>query len=116
MEKSQKRKLTRELVQQMRKDYGEGVTQGALARYYGVSVVQVGRIVRGECWMEGAGDRMPTQAEMDASLARLLKIQEDVQKYGPSPAPWERKRAPEYELPVSEEVEAKVRSILGKEN
>lgn len=116
MEKNQTRKLSGELVMQMRQMYGEGATQGHLARYFGVSIGHVGRIVRGEVRQEGTGARMPTQAEMDASLARLLKIQEDVQKYGPSPAPWERKRVPEYELPVSEEVEAKVRSILGKES
>lgn len=110
MEKNTSRKLTLELVQQMRKDYGDGATQGALARYYGVSVVQVGRIVRGECWMEGAGVRMPTQAEMDATLARLLAIQEDVKKYGPTPAPWERKAA-RPELEISPEVQERARSF-----
>lgn len=72
------RKLGLEQVQEMRRLYGEGVTQGALARHFGMSVGQVGRIVRGESWQEGAGNRMPTQAEQDATLKRLLDLQERV--------------------------------------
>ena len=47
------RKLTAYEVAEMRKSYAEGATQGALARSYGVSVGQVGRIVRGESWQAG---------------------------------------------------------------
>lgn len=71
-------KMTKEQVQEMRRMYGEGVTQGALSRHFRLGVAQVGRIVRGECWIEGAGARAPTQAEMDATLGRLLALQERV--------------------------------------
>jgi len=73
------RKATRKLsagdVRQMRELYGEGATQGALARHFGMSIGQVGRIVRGESWAEGAGERTPTQAEFDGILQRLQMVQ-----------------------------------------
>lgn len=68
-------KLTKDSVQQMRELYGKGATQGALARHFRVGVAQVGRIVRGEVWVEGAGERLPTQAEQDAVLGRLMQLQ-----------------------------------------
>lgn len=71
-------KMTQEMVAEMRRLYGEGATQGALARHFGLGVAQVGRIVRGECWQAGAGRRAPTQAEADAVLARLIVVQEQV--------------------------------------
>ena len=49
----------------------EGATQGALARHFQLGIAQVGRIVRGECWMKGAGARMPTQAEGEAIVASM---------------------------------------------
>lgn len=69
-------KMTVELVAEMRRMYGEGATQGSLARHYGLGVAQVGRIVRGECWQAGAGRRMPTQAEADGIAARMLALQQ----------------------------------------
>ena len=69
-------KMTQEQVQEMRRMYGEGATQGALARHFQLGIAQVGRIVRGECWLKGAGLRLPTQAEADAMLGRLLAMQE----------------------------------------
>lgn len=71
-------KMTQEKVQEMRRLYGEGATQGALARHFQLGIAQVGRIVRGECWMKGAGLRLPTEAEKDATLRRLLLVQEQV--------------------------------------
>jgi len=71
-------KMTAELVQEMRRAYGEGATQGALARHYQLGIAQVGRIVRGECWQKGSGLRMPTQAEQDRTLEKLLTLQEQV--------------------------------------
>lgn len=68
-------KMTYEKVQEMRRMYGEGATQGALARHFQLGIAQVGRIVRGECWMKGAGLRMPTQAESDGMLARVMEAQ-----------------------------------------
>ena len=43
-------KLTPTQVLEIKEHYGNGVTQGALCRAYGVSVGQIGRIVRGESW------------------------------------------------------------------
>ncbi len=45
-------KLTPTLVHDMRLEYAAGATQGSLARKYGISIGQVGRIVRGECWQQ----------------------------------------------------------------
>ena len=70
--------MTQASVQEMRRMYGEGMTQGALARHFGLGIAQVGRIVRGECWNKGVGLRMPTQAESDATLRRLMEAQERV--------------------------------------
>jgi hypothetical protein len=43
-------KLSPEKVLWIREQYTAGVSQGALARETGMSVGQIGRIVRGECW------------------------------------------------------------------
>jgi hypothetical protein len=72
------RKLSLEKVQQIRQLYGEGYTQGALSRHFGVSIGQVGRIVRGESWQDTAGNRLPTQAEADKTLENLLALQQQV--------------------------------------
>ena len=45
-------KVTAVIVEQMRKDYELGATQRELAEVSGLSVVQVGRIVRGESWKD----------------------------------------------------------------
>lgn len=68
-------KLTLELVREMRERYGSGWTQGRLCKHYGVTIGTVGRIVRGESWQDGAGERMPTQAESEGTLRRLLAVQ-----------------------------------------
>jgi hypothetical protein len=72
------KKLTAGDVAEMRGHYAQGATQGALSRHYGVTIGQVGRIVRGESWQEGAGTRMPTQEEMDETLRRLMLQQQQV--------------------------------------
>jgi uncharacterized protein YjcR len=58
-------KLSPGQVLELREAYAAGETQGSLARKYGVSVGQVGRIVRGESWGEARQD------DINASLARL---------------------------------------------
>jgi len=71
-------KLTEALVEQMRARYAAGeVTQGDLAREYNVSVVQIGRIVRGESW---ATNRAITPRDQDiaASAARMFAVQQEV--------------------------------------
>lgn len=72
------RKLDQLQVQQIRKLYEEGATQGAIARHFGMSTVQIGRIVRGESWMAGAGQRGLSAAEADGVLQRLLAVQAGV--------------------------------------
>jgi len=62
-------------VRQIRQLYGEGATQSALCRRFGVSIGQIGRIVRGESWQEEAGARLPSKEEADAILSRLLAVQ-----------------------------------------
>lgn len=60
--------LTPQKVLQMRKDYAQGKTQGQCAKDYGISVGQVGRIVRGEAWMQVP--EVPTDG--DLGLTALL--------------------------------------------
>lgn len=73
-------KLTARDIQQMRHDYATGtVTQGDLCRKYNISVIQVGRILRRECW-RGVPDFELTAFDLDASARRLLAIQEEVNR------------------------------------
>jgi D-alanyl-D-alanine carboxypeptidase len=70
-------KLTRAEVREIREKYKDRTwTQGSLARSYGVSVVQIGRIVRGESWgdMLEAAPAPPNMAEL---LPELMRIQEE---------------------------------------
>lgn len=69
-------------VREMRALYAGGWTQGALCRDFGVSINTVGRIVRGETWLEngrGAVDRPsqhftpPTDEEIAASAKRFAE-------------------------------------------
>lgn len=80
------RKLTAYEVQQIRKAYAEGETQGALARAYGMSVGQIGRIVRGESWSGGLMPQGVSAAELEASAQRLLDLQHSLSK-PPGPVP-----------------------------
>ena len=64
-------KLTLDQVGEIRRYYAEGATQGALARHYGVAIGTIGRIVRGESWAGQVRVGQGTQAELDASKARL---------------------------------------------
>ena len=71
-------KLTIHEVQQMRHDYASGrFTQGALARRHGVSVFQVGRIIRHECWQH-VEELALEPFDLEQSARRLLAIQEQV--------------------------------------
>jgi len=71
-------KLTPEDVRAIRKYYAEGATQGDLCRHFGVSVGQIGRIVRGESWSGKAADGMKTAAEAERSLARMQAMLADI--------------------------------------
>lgn len=81
-------KLTGEAVLEIRQRYVNGESQGSLARAFQISVGQIGRIVRGESWIETAQVEDP-QGIRDAaadSLARLLQMQK-------APLPSEEKEA-----------------------
>lgn len=82
-------KLSGEQVYEIRRRYTEERhTQGRLARDFGVSVGHIGRIVRGENWIDVAQVEDP-QVIRDAaadSLARLLQMQK-------APLPSEEKEA-----------------------
>lgn len=77
------RKLSEGMVGEIRRRYAKGETQGALSRGYGVSVGQIGRIVRGESWQNPAvlsqhrPPEMPQEDEQ-AMLDRLLALQQQV--------------------------------------
>jgi hypothetical protein len=62
-------KVTAVIVQQMRKEYDQGATQGELSDKYGLSVVQIGRIVRGESWKQIA---VPTYQEATDESAAMI--------------------------------------------
>ena len=52
MEKRNVSKLTQAQVDEIRRLYAEGYTQGSLCRHFRVSIAQIGRIVRNESWVE----------------------------------------------------------------
>jgi hypothetical protein len=54
-------KLSASQVAAIRESYANGATQGQLAREYGMSVGQIGRIVRRENWTQFAGPLHPNQ-------------------------------------------------------
>ena len=70
------RKLTIGQVNEIRDLYAQGYTQGSIGKHFGVSIGQIGRIVRGESWMKVAMTRAMTPAEIEASAQRLLAVQE----------------------------------------
>lgn len=74
-------KLSPTQVQEIRRLYqAGGWSQGALAREFCISVVQIGRIVRGEVWQHlPATTRLMSEGELQAAAERLLKLQEEVQ-------------------------------------
>ncbi len=76
------RKVTSEEVFEMRRKYeAYEMTQGQLARAYGISVGQVGRIVRGESWQGSSGRRVeaaPPKQDPEAFLQSLIALQGEV--------------------------------------
>jgi hypothetical protein len=65
-------KLNASQVAEIRQLYEEGWSQGRLCREYGMSIGQIGRIVRGESWRDyRMPDRIPTEEEVQASAKRL---------------------------------------------
>lgn len=88
------RKLSTKEVEEIRVAYENGHSQGAIARHYRMSVVQIGRIVRGESWnvsgrLREAPARMaqpPTEAEREAVLEKLLQLQASRRVDSPPPS------------------------------
>jgi len=122
--RNEKRKMTLTGVQEMRELYGQGWTQSALCKRFGVTIGTVGRIVRGEAWMEEAGSRMPTQAESDRTIARLLALQAQVTEQGVEavqngaivsrpipPSPLDGGDTPSEAVGASEELQARARAL-----
>lgn len=68
------RKLTPGQVAEIREDYAAGVTQGALCRRFGVSIAQIGRIVRGESWAQVRPPEEAGQREIEDSQRRLFAL------------------------------------------
>ncbi len=75
-------KLTATQVQEIREFYARGaISQGQLSRDYQVSIVTIGRIVRGEVW-QNLTPREPTKQELNESAQRLLAIQQELEAKG----------------------------------
>jgi len=68
-------KLTPTQVMEIKARYGEGATQGALCREFGVSVGQIGRIVRGESWGSVSGAAVSPQQAAASEAAFLQRMQ-----------------------------------------
>lgn len=66
-------KLTPQGVQEIRRRYEDGETQGKLSREFGVSVTQIGRIVRWEVWQEIAAPGIDPE-----TMARMRALGEKV--------------------------------------
>jgi predicted transcriptional regulator len=73
-------KLSIPEVMEIRELYRKGsVTQGQLSRQFGVSVIQIGRIVRGEVWQQMPTlDPIMSEGALKESAARMLALQEQL--------------------------------------
>ena len=83
-------KLSPSQVLELRTLYAEqGWSQGRLARHFGLSVGQVGRIVRGESWQSYT--RIPTDEEIEDRAFHnpvkpdIPKFEETLERYGITP-------------------------------
>lgn len=75
---SRSAKLTALQVQEIRLRYAAGLlSQGSLSREFGVSIVQIGRIVRGEVWQHLPPVPLPAD-KIQESAQRMLALQERV--------------------------------------
>ena len=112
-------KLTASMVLDMRAEYAEGATQGDLSRKYEISVVQVGRIVRGESWQNLPIDLSP--AAKQQQLLRSLEAAEEAKALGKMEGAIaaEKERDPDRMLeelkgpPILDEVKKRAKEFLG---
>ena len=71
-------KLTPRQVQDIRYLYANGdATQGQLSRDFQVSIIQIGRIVRGEVW-QGLAQHEPGTRELGEAAERLRNLQAEL--------------------------------------
>ena len=71
-------KLTAREVIEIRKLYASSqATQGRLSIDFGISIGQIGRIVRGEVWQD-LGHIEPTKEEIELSGRRMLELTKQV--------------------------------------
>jgi hypothetical protein len=108
-------KLNPEQVFEIRRKYNEeGMTQGMLAREYGMNISTIGNIVRGESWAHSAiaPPRMLSDEELAALAERSMAVQREVdaQQRGatPSSAPAPSNAAPTAEPSPYAELEARI--------
>lgn len=66
-------KLTPTKVLEIREKYSNGATQSSLCKEYDVSIVQIGRVVRGEVWQSVIPP--PTADDLYASAQRMFDVQ-----------------------------------------
>ncbi len=71
------KKLDATKVKMIRLRAQQGATQGQLARDYGVTITQVGRVIRHEVWQEVPEALLPA-ADIEAQAARMMRLQEQV--------------------------------------
>ena len=69
-------KLTPTQVLEIKELYAGGVTQGALCRRFGMSVGQIGRIVRGESWVSVGGQATSPQQALLSEAAFAARLRE----------------------------------------
>jgi hypothetical protein len=91
---SKAQKLSTPRVKEMYERLLEGETQGAMAREYGLSVIQVGRIARGESRAQETGAQGPlpsrqemTEVDYEASAREVLSRLAAMPKREPPPNP-----------------------------
>ena len=100
-------KLTYQQVADIRLQYARGATQGALARQYKMSAVQIGRIVRGESWHQVPA-APASGADLAASAHRLMLLQ-----HGLSPAQVQELSDEEQPLGLSKLQESAAEVLIG---
>lgn len=71
-------KLDQQRVLDIRRLARQGMTQGALARLHGVSVITIGRIVRREVWQDVVEQPWTEEELAEKSAAFHLKMQQQL--------------------------------------
>lgn len=72
-------KLDWPTVQRIRELYAEGFSQGRISREFGISVAQIGRIVRHEAWV-GATNEPPADFDAGKSISAVEALLKEVEE------------------------------------